>query len=297
MSMSVKTMTAAVLAAGLLAAATPGTAQTPAPAAAAAAAAAAEWRTVAPENLLVIDTSKGRIIVELDPRVSAASVDRIRTLADQGFYDGLKFHRVMDGFMAQTGDPLGTGEGGSPLPDIPGEFTFRRGRDGVFTQLATGPTGRLGLLGSMPVVTQPDAQMMVTADFKAGAQGLFCQGVVAMARNNDPNSANSQFFLMTAQNDGLVGLYTPFGRILSGLDVARSLKKGPDNDNGKVVDPDIMTHARTAAAMPEGQRPSARVMVTSSPAFAALVEQARAAATNHQLNVCDVQPPVEITGG
>ena len=293
MSMSMKTMSAGVLAAGLLAAATPGTAQTPAPAPAS----AAEWRTVAPENLLIIDTSKGRVVVELDPRVSAQSVIRIRTLADQGFYDGLKFHRVMEGFMAQTGDPLGTGEGGSTLPDIPGEFSFRRGRDGVFTQVATGPTGRLGLLGSMAVVTQPDAQMMVTADFKASAQALFCPGVAAMARNNDPNSANSQFFLMTAQNDSLNGIYTPFGRILSGLDVVRSLKKGAESGDGKVDDPDIMTHARTADALPEGQRPSARVMVTSSPAFAALVEQARAAATNHQLNVCDIQPPAEITGG
>jgi len=287
--MSVKTMTAAVLVAGLLAAATPGTAQTPAP--------AAEWRTVAPENLLIIDTSKGRIVVELDPRVAPQSVARIRTLADQGFYDGLKFHRVLDGFMAQTGDPLGTGEGGSTLPDIPAEFTFRRGRDGVFTQVATGPTGLLGLLGSMPVVTQPNAQMMVTADFKAGAQALFCPGVAAMARNNDLNSANSQFFLMTAQNDGLNGLYTPFGRILSGLDVARSLKKGPEGAGGQVADPDVMIHARTAAALPEGSRPTARVMVTSSPAFAALVEQARAAAPNGRLNVCDIQPPAQITGG
>lgn len=292
--MSVKTMTASALAVGLMAMATPGTAQTPAPAAVSAP--AAEWRTVAPENLLVIDTNKGRIVVELDPRVSAPSVVRIRTLADQGFYDGLKFHRVMEGFMAQTGDPLGTGEGGSTLPDIPGEFSFRRGRDGVFTQVGTGPTGRLGLMGSMAVATQPDAQMMVTADFKASAQALFCQGVAAMARNSDPNSANSQFFLMSAENDSLNGLYTPFGRILSGLDVVRSLKKGGEAADGKVDDPDTMTHARTADALPEGQRPTARVMITSSPAFAALVEQARAAASNQQLNVCDVQPPVEITG-
>ncbi|HST92599.1 MAG TPA: peptidylprolyl isomerase, partial [Brevundimonas sp.] len=84
-----------------------------------------DWRTVAPENLLVIDTAKGRILVELDPRIAPQSVERVRTLADQGFYDGLKFHRVLPGFMAQTGDPLGTGEGGSELPDLPGEFQFR----------------------------------------------------------------------------------------------------------------------------------------------------------------------------
>ena len=92
---------------------------------AAAQTASGDWRTVAPENLLVIDTAKGRVLVELDPTVAPLSVARVRTLADQGFYDGLKFHRVLPGFMAQTGDPLGTGTGGSELSDVPGEFQFR----------------------------------------------------------------------------------------------------------------------------------------------------------------------------
>jgi hypothetical protein len=84
------------------------------------------------QNLLVIDTSRGRILVELDPLVAPNHVVRVRTLADQGFYDSLTFHRVLTGFMAQTGDPLGTGAGGSELPDIAGEFSFRRGRDAGF---------------------------------------------------------------------------------------------------------------------------------------------------------------------
>ena len=94
---------------------------------------ASDWRTVAPENLLVIDTSKGRILVELTPVAAPSHAERIRTLADQGFYDGLKFHRVIPDFMAQTGDPQGTGEGGSDLPDLKAEFSFRRGRDAGFT--------------------------------------------------------------------------------------------------------------------------------------------------------------------
>ena len=133
-------------------------------------AAAPEWRTVAPENLLVIDTAKGRILIELEPRMAPLSVERIRTLADQGFYDGLKFHRVLTDFMAQTGDPLGTGEGSSELPDLEGEFQFRRGRDLGFVNLATGQAGLLGFAGSMPVFTQPDAQMMVTAPASANLQ-------------------------------------------------------------------------------------------------------------------------------
>jgi peptidylprolyl isomerase len=256
-----------------------------------------EWRTVAPENLLVIDTSKGRVVVELDPRVAPQAVARIRTLADQGFYDGLKFHRVLAGFMAQTGDPLGTGAGGSDLPDLPAEFTFRRGRGDAVAQISTGPTGILGLMGSMPVLTQPDAQMMVTADFKTAAQALFCPGVTGMARSGPPDSANSQFYLMLADNENLNGLYTPFGRVLDGMDALNALKTGTQATDGQVDDPDVMTHVRTAAALPEGQRPTARVMATNSAAFAALIEQQRAAAPNGRLDVCAVQPPAEVTGG
>jgi peptidylprolyl isomerase len=255
-----------------------------------------EWRAIAPENLLIIDTAKGRILIELEPRVAPLSVARIRTLADQGFYDGLKFHRVIPDFMAQTGDPLGTGEGGSDLPDIEGEFQFRRGRDLGFVSLATGQSGLLGLAGSMPVFTQPDAQMMVTADFKTAAQALFCPGVLGMARNQDPHSANSQFFIMTGSNESLNGLYAPFGRVLVGLDVVRALKPGVEAANGQVLDPDLMTRARTAAALPEGQRPVVRVRTTSSPAFTAMVEQVRTE-RGARFTVCDVQPIAEVTGG
>jgi peptidylprolyl isomerase len=263
---------------------------------AAAQAPVAEWRAVAPENLLVIDTAKGRILVELDPAVAPMSVERVRTLADQGFYDGLKFHRVLPDFMAQTGDPLGTGAGGSELPDIAGEFQFRRGRDLGFVNLVAAPTGQLGVAGSMPILTQPDAQMMVTADFKTSAQALFCPGVAGMARGQDPNSANSQFFLMTASNDSLNGLYTPFGRVVAGMDVVKALKPGNEDQNGQVVDPDVMTRARTASALPEGQRPSVRVMSPRSPAFAALVEQKRTE-LGARFTVCTIQPPAEVTGG
>jgi len=277
---------AAALSTAILAASGPVMAQTASP----------EWRTIAPENLLIIDTAKGRILIELEPRMAPLSVERIRTLADQGFYDGLKFHRVLADFMAQTGDPLGTGEGSSELPDIDGEFQFRRGRDLGFVNLATGQAGLLGFAGSMPVFTQPDAQMMVTADFKTAAQALFCPGVLGMARGQDPHSANSQFFIMTGSNEGLNGLYAPFGRVLAGLDVVRALKPGVEAANGRVEDPDLMTRARTAAALPERQRPVVRVRTTSSPAFTAMVEQVRTE-RGARFTVCDIQPIAEVTGG
>jgi cyclophilin family peptidyl-prolyl cis-trans isomerase len=259
--------------------------------------AAPEWRTVAPENLLVIDTSKGRIVIELEPRIAPLHVTRIRTLADQGFYDGLKFHRVIAGFMAQTGDPTGTGTGSSPLPDVPGEFQFRRSRDAGFAAVDAQASAQLGIMGSMPVVTQPDAQMFVTADMKAGGQALFCPSVVGMARNGqDINSANSQFFVMSGANDALNGGYTAFGRVLSGMDVVASLNAGPESANGKVDNPDTMVRVRTASAMPEAQRPAARVMDPRSPAFAALVAATRAR-VGPGFTICDIQPTAEVTGG
>ncbi|NBB50372.1 peptidylprolyl isomerase [Rhizobium sp. CRIBSB] len=257
--------------------------------------AAPEWRTIAPENLLVIDTSKGRIIVELDPQVAPLHVERIRTLADQGFYDGLKFHRVIEGFMAQTGDPEGTGAGGSELPDVQAELQFRRGRADGFLSVLTQGTVQFGVLNSLSVVTQPDAQMFATRDMKAGAQALFCPGVAGMARSGNVNSANSQFFLMTGASPDLDGGYTAFGRVLAGMDVVRALNTGPESANGKVENPDLMTRARTAAAMPEGQRPTARVMDPRNPRFAEIVAQARAAG-GATFDVCDLQPPAEVTG-
>jgi cyclophilin family peptidyl-prolyl cis-trans isomerase len=260
-------------------------------------AAAQDWRPVAPENLLVIDTAKGRIVAELDPRVAPRAVERIRTLADQGFYDGLTFHRVIPDFMAQTGDPLGTGAGGSELPDIPGEFGFRRGRADPFLRIGEPTANGLqrGLLGSMAVTTQPDAQMMVTADFKASATALFCPGVLGMARNGDPDSANSQFFIMTGRNENLDGAYTPFGRVLAGLDAVRALKSGSEAEDGRVANPDVMTRVRTAAALPEAERPTARVQLPTSAAFAAELERIRAGAGS-RVDVCAVQPAVEIGG-
>jgi len=258
---------------------------------------ASEWRTVAPDNLLVIDTSKGRVLVELEPRAAPNHVERIRTLTNRGFYDGLKFHRVIPNFMAQTGDPEGTGAGGSDLPDVKGEFEFRRGRDSGFAAVENSGPGLRGIMGSLPITTQPDAQMFVTADLKVGAGGLFCPGVAGMARAGSPDSANSQFFLMSGQNDNLNGGYTTFGRVVQGLDVVKALKPGDDAKDGAVgPDADVMTKVQLASALPEGQRPTVRVAVPGSAPFNAAVEAARAE-RGARFGICDVQPVVQVTGG
>lgn len=253
----------------------------------------AEWRTVAPENLWVIDTSKGRVLVELESRVAPNHVERVRTLTERGFYDGLKFHRVIPDFMAQTGDPQGTGQGGSDLPDLEGEFSFRRGRDAGFSALENGGPGYRGFVGSLPVGTQPDAQMFINADMKVNATPLFCSGSAGMARANSPSSANSQFFLMTGQNDALNGGYTVFGRVVSGMDVVKTLKPGAEAADGAVAEgADIMTSVRMASSLPQGERPSVRVAVAGSAAFNEAVEAARAAKGTN-FNICDVEIPVQ----
>jgi cyclophilin family peptidyl-prolyl cis-trans isomerase len=255
----------------------------------------ADWREVAPENLLVIETSKGEVLVELEPRMAPRHVERIRTLTEAGFYDGLKFHRVIPNFMAQTGDPQGTGAGGSELPDVAGEFSFRRGGDSGFAQVENAGAGLVGLMGSMPISTQPDAQMFVTADLKTSAHGLFCPGVAGMARSQAPDSANSQFFLMSGRNDNLNAAYTPFGRVVAGLNVVHNLKAGSESEDGKVEgEPDTMIKVQMASALPAGQRPVVRVALPGSDAYDEAVILARTAKGN-SFNICDVQPAVQIS--
>ena len=254
------------------------------------AAAAAEWRTPDPENTLVIETTKGRIIAELAPEAAPEHVKRLKQLAREKFYDGLVFHRVIDHFMAQTGDPLGTGEGQSPYPDLKGEFTFRRGADLKLTSVAS-PTGaQLGFLRSLPVQTQPDALMMMTADQKVSAWGLYCPGVLGMARGDDPDTANSQFFMMRQTYPSLDKRYTAFGRVVSGLDVVRSIKTGEP-----VVDPDKMVRVRVMADIPAAERPTVRVLDTASARFRAAVELARKT-KGADFSPCDVEVPAQVTG-
>ena len=134
-----------------------------------------------PENILLLDLSNGeRVAIRLKPDWAPNHVDRVKTLARQGFYDGVIFHRVIDGFMAQTGDPTGTGTGGSDLPDIAEEFH------------------------RMPHV----------------------RGTVSMARAADPDSANSQFFIVFYPRLNLDNNYTNFGRVISNMAAVDAIERG-----------------------------------------------------------------------
>jgi len=247
---------------------------------------AADWRTPDPNNLLVIDTNKGQIIVELSPELAPQSAERLRTLAHQHFYDGLSFFRVIEGFMDQTGDPQNTGEGASKLPNIPAEFTFRRDSTTPFVTVAQPDGESIGFIGVMPVASQPQALMSMTKDGKVEAWGLFCPGIVGIARANDPDSANSQFFLMRDSYPKLEKQYTTAGRVIVGEDVVKAIKLGEP----PTPPMDKMITVRLASDLPPADRPTVKVLKTSSAAFKAMVDADRDD-KGADFSICDVAIP------
>jgi cyclophilin family peptidyl-prolyl cis-trans isomerase len=153
-----------------------------------------------PENTIYLDLKDGRVVIELRPDLAPRHVARIKELARKGFYDGIVFHRVIDGFMAQGGDPTGTGTGGSGVR-LPAEFS-----------------------------NEP-----------------FVRGTVGMARSQDPNSADSQFFICFAPAPFLNGKYTVVGRVVEGMEHVDHIKKGDANANGVVSQPDKIMRMSVAA--------------------------------------------------
>ena len=229
------------------------------------------WRTVDPENLIIIDTKYGDIGIELFPEIAPKHVAQVKALARSGFYNNVPFHRVIDGFMNQTGDGAnGDGTGDSDLPDLEAEFTFRRGSDLPFTLVTAQQVGQgeigVGFYKSLPIASQPTAQALFTKDNKVEAFGLHCKGVTSMARTSDPNSANSQFFLMRGKADHLDTQYSIWGTTVMGYDL---LEKPLVGTIGEIPDwmPDRMNEVEVAADMSEDERPTIQVLKTDSPAF------------------------------
>jgi len=255
------------------------------------------WRTVDPENLLIIDTKYGDIGIELYPEIAPKHVEQIKKLARQGFYNDVIFHRVIDGFMNQTGDGTnGDGTGDSELPDIEAEFTFRRGTDMPFTLVTAKKVGEteigLGFYKNLPVASQSSGQALFTDDNKVEAFGLHCKGVTSMARTNDPNSANSQFFLMRAKADHLDTQYSIWGNTVMGYEL---LEKPVVGTIGRVPGwvPDRMNKVEIASDIAEGERPEIQVLRTNHPAFSQWLKTKKNADGSFP-DVCDLVLPTRV---
>jgi cyclophilin family peptidyl-prolyl cis-trans isomerase len=247
-----------------------------------------DWRELDPENALVVDTTKGRVIVELLPEAAPGHVERIKELARAGFYDGQVFFRVIDQFMAQTGDPKNTGEGGSERGNLKAEFTFRRTPAMAFVPAARPMGLELGFIRSAPIVSQSSAYFDILGNGSVAAWATYCPGVAGMARDEDPDSANSQFFIMRQAYPSLDKRYTVWGRAVSGLEAVRAIKTGEP-----VVDPDRMTRVRVLADIPEAERPKVRIIDTGGRGFMDLVERTRAS-RGADFSICDVELPVQV---
>jgi peptidylprolyl isomerase len=247
-----------------------------------------DWRPIDAANTLVIETNQGRILVELYPVLAPATVAQVEALARQHFYDGLTFFRVIDGFMDQTGDPQNTGAGGSTLPNVKAEFTFRHKPGVGETDMTVIPGGQVGFVGALPVVSQPSAMATLTVDSAVNGFGLFCSGAIGMARAESDDSGNSQFFLMRGDHFELDQKYTAFGRVVAGQAVVRAIKTGEP-----VADPkDRMLTVRVLADLPETSRPNPQVLDTSSAWFKAEIDRLHTA-QHDDFNPCAVEVPLK----
>jgi peptidylprolyl isomerase len=235
-----------------------------------------DWRALDPANTLVVETSKGLVVIEMRPELAPRHVARVKTLARQGYYNGGPFFRVIKGFMAQAGGRP-PNQLRSALPMMQPEFEFAKTAAPYYAGLAPSPAGEMGFVGTLPVVIDPD-----------GAKGFvkFCPGIASHAHGATDNTSNSQFFLMRGRANTLERGFTAWGRVVVGRDVVDAIKDGEP-----VVQPDTIVRIRVLTDIPAAQRPPVpEVMDTRGPAFAQVFADTLKA-RGDGFSLCDVEVP------
>ena len=242
----------------------------------------AAWRDLKPDETLLIDTTQGRIIVEMRPEFAPKAVERVKLLAREGVYDGLLFHRVIDHFVDQTGNPDNHDGGVSTHPNLPPEFSFLLAPEAVDAVATQASDGISGFVGASPftAVQQPGPGGALRA------AGAYCAGVAGMGRQADPGSGNAEIFFMREASRRLDRDYSVWGRVVFGLDTVRAMAVGEPPAH-----PDRMTRVRVMADLPLAKRPHLQIMDTRSTAFRALLDRARAA-KGADFTLCDIAVPV-----
>ena len=255
----------------------------------AAAPASPDWRQLDLENTLVIETTKGRVVVELRPEFAPKGVERVKRLAREHVYDGLQFHRVIGGFVAQTGNPNNKDGGTSAYPDLPPEFSFRIAPD-IAALVVDRSDAREGFVGAVPIVAVSKAEQGLSSDLRIRAWGAYCPGVVGLGRQADPGTANSEIFFMRASARRLDHDYAVIGRAIAGLEVIRKVAVG----EAPAV-PDLMLKVRVAADLPASEQPRLEIMDTRGSAFRVLATSAQTK-LGAQFSVCDLAVPTRAIG-
>lgn len=251
------------------------------------------WRAVDPENMVVMETSKGQIVLELLPVAAPAHVERFKAYVRAGLYDGTEFHRVIKDFMAQGGDVAATHGAEAMMGPLNGEFRFRRNPSELpFDYVGPADAAEIGYLNGFALRTQPGFLAEMMQDSQLDSWMPHCPGVLSSARTDDPNSADAQFFLISKDGLHLDEKYTAKGRTLKGLDVIQSIKLGPRPDGYPIANPDVLISARMAADLPEAERPTAYVQRTDTPEWEAI----RAEADAKRTPVCDIQTVGAVVG-
>ena len=253
----------------------------------------ADWRAIDLENTLVMELPAGPVVIEMRPDFAPKHVAQIKTLVRQGFYDGIKFHRVIEGFMAQGGDPKGDGTGGSSLPDIEAEFARDSLKVDHFTPLGRDRiAARVGLADGVPVAAEPETLRAFIGSREVRMWGAHCPGVMSMARATPPNSANSQFFLMLGDSRlNLDQRYTVWGWIVDGYNNSRRIARGEPPDR-----PTPIVRVRVAADMPAEEQPAVEVLRADSETFRRYVEAAGYVKDGFVKDLCDVVTPRRVKG-
>jgi peptidylprolyl isomerase len=243
---------------------------------------APDWRALDPENTLVIETTRGRIVVEMAPVLAPQAVARVKRLAREKVYDGLLFHRVIEGFVDQTGNPNNRDGGTSAYPDLPAEFSARLPDGAPLTKVVSRKDGVEGFVRSIPVAGVSAREQALGSDHRPRVWGAYCDGVAGMGRQAGIDTANSEIFFMRAPARRLDHDYAVWGRVVQGLEVVRAIKAGEPP-----ADPDRMLRVRLAADLPAAERPRLEVTDTRGPAFQAKVAALKAR-LGPRFSVCDV---------
>ncbi len=250
-------------------------------------AAEAEWRAADPQNVLVIDTEKGRLFIELHPEIAPKAVERVKRLARRGTYDGLKFHRVIPGFVAQTGNPNNHDSGKTELPNLTPEFRFRLNAAMPHTVVARPAGLNEGFMGALPYISVDETRMAANPDQAVHAWATHCTGTMGMGRDDTPtNSANSEIYFMLAPTQRLDHEYTLLGQVIAGGDILQSLTIGEPPAH-----PDSMIRVQVLADMPKA--PRIEILKTDSSAFATLAAQKREE-KGADFSICDITVPARV---